>query len=244
MRYFAGKKTMKINEMPMDERPRERMMRHGARALGNAELLAVILSTGTRRMNVVEVARSLLSHAGGSLAELSEMNTEGMWKVPGIGRSKALQIAAAVEIARRIAEEKVSGCAIIRSPQDAYMNFAPLYRSQRSEESWCLFLKNNRKVIGSMQVSSGGESMTVINNRAILRKALDLGAKALILSHNHPSGDPNPSSEDVRATENLDNALKSMEIALMDHIILCEDSFFSFAQNEKYSASGKKCKKM
>ncbi len=235
---------MKINEMPADERPRERMMRHGARSLSNAELLAVILRTGTQKMNAVEMARSLLSHAGGGLAELAEMNTEGMWRVPGIGRGKALQIAAAVEMARRIAQEKGSGSGIISNPREAYLNLAPLYRTQRSEESWCIFLKNNRKVIGSMQVSSGGESMTAINNKAIVRKALDLGAKAVILSHNHPSGDPGPSSEDVRATENLDNALKSMEISLMDHIILCEDSFFSFAQNEKYSASGKKCKKM
>lgn len=236
---------MKILEIPQNERPRERMIRCGARALSNAELLAIILRTGTGRMNAIDMAAMLLQRTQGRLSSLAQLGVDGMQKIEGIGPGKALQIGAALELARRLAEEDAAeNHQIIKSPADAYHNLIPLFERGHNEECWCLFLKSTRKVIGSMKISSGGESMTFINSKDIVHRALDLGAKAVILAHNHPSGNTAPSIEDIKATEQLKNALDTFEIVLMDHIILGSDSYFSFMNNEEIPKSGKKCKKM
>ncbi len=237
---------MKITELPAEERPRERMARQGARALSSAELLAVILRTGTKQMNVVQTAQALLKNAGGRLSELSHMSVESLSKVPGIGKSKALQIAACAELARRLAEENAT-CEtnnVIKTAHDAFRVCEPLFSSDRSEECWVLFLKSNSKMIGHMRASHGGESTTCINYKSILKKAIDLEAKAVILSHNHPSGNCQPSTADIEATEHLGDMLKAFDIQLLDHIILSDTGYFSFAGNETIPKSGIKCKKM
>lgn len=229
----------------MDERPRERMLQHGAASLSNAELLSVMLRTGTKEMNVIDVARLLMEHSGGSLAGLHDMSVENMCRIPGIGRGKALQMAAAFELARRMAVEKagVENMAV-RSPYDAFMNLAPHFTGDRLEECMVLFLKGNMKVLGRMLVSKGSETSTSISTKNIIRRALELGARALILSHNHPSGDPRPSKEDIRLTEELQDAARAFDLQLMDHIIISPDSYFSFSKNEEYAIGGKKCNKV
>lgn len=236
---------MKIQDMPQSERPRERMIAHGVRALSNSELLAIIIRTGTPQMNAVEVAVHLLRFTEGKLGELCQLGMEGLQRIPGIGRSKAMQIMAGIELSRRMAEETARNeNGTIRTPEDAFMNCAPLYDSDRIEQCWCVFLKANRKILGRMMVSSGGECMTAINSKAIVRKALDLGARAIILSHNHPSGETEPSQQDIAATEKLVEALQPFEITLMDHIILGTNSWFSFMKQETFTKSGKNCNKV
>lgn len=221
------------------------MTSHGASSLSNAELLAVMLRTGTKGMNVIDLSRELLQQAGGKLTELQNMSVEGMCRIPGMGRGKALQMAAAFELARRMALEKAGSENIkVTTPQDAYLNLAPLFCKDRLEECICLFLKGNSKVLGSMQVSSGSECTTGISSSSIIQRALELGARGLIVSHNHPSGNPNPSKEDIRATEQLQKAAEAFEMRLLDHIIIGTNSYFSFSTNTEYKISGKKCKKM
>ena len=225
-------KNMKICEMPQDERPRERMLSKGARSLGNAELLAVILRTGTAKMNAVEMAMNVLASVNGSLNELMDSDLAKLCRIPGIGQGKGLQICAISELARRMAEESARrDSAAVRTVEDAYKNLLPLYSSASSEECWCLFLKHNRRIADSLQVSKGGEISTVINIKAIVGKALDIGAKYVIRSHNHPSGDPHPSLADIKSTEQLHEALGTMEISLLDHLVIGSGNYFSFSEN-------------
>lgn len=234
---------MKIIEMTAAERPRERMEKYGERALSNAELLAIILRSGTPGCNILEVARQLLGDGG--LKELGKMSLGMLKRVKGVGDVKAQQVVACMELSRRLLEEENDlEYKVIRTPHDAYRNLLPLYTTSSLEECWCIFLKRNRHVIGSMMVSRGGENSTSMNIKPIIRKAMDLGASAIIVSHNHPSGDMRPSTEDVRVTEQLDDALKTFEMSLMDHLILSEHGYFSFSENESFTKSGRKCKKM
>lgn len=229
--------------MAAEERPRERMDLYGERALSNAELLAIILRTGTPGCNILEVSRNLLGSGG--LRELSNMSYGRLRQIKGVGTIKAQQIVACMELARRLLQEETTfDCTIIRTPHDAYRNFLPLFTTSSLEECWCIFLKRNRHVIGSMMVSRGGENSTTMNIKPIIQKAIDLGASAVIVSHNHPSGDMRPSAEDVRVTEQLDDALKTFDLSLMDHIILSDNGYFSFSENGSFTKSGRKCKKM
>lgn len=221
------------------------MMEYGARALSDAELLAIVLRTGTSRMNILEISRALLARAGGSLHSLTRMSLETMCTTEGIGSSKAMQISAIAELARRMEEESVrQQCSIINSPHDAYRNLVPLFTSDSVEECWCLFLKRNRSVIGSMMVSRGGETMTQISVKSIVKRALECGAAAVILSHNHPSGEADPSTADIQLTEKLNNAMEAFDLCLMDHIVIADSGYYSFSRESEFSRSGKKCKKM
>lgn len=221
---------MKIKEWNRDETPRERMISGGASGLSAVELLAILLRTGTTGMNVVETARELFSSADNSLVRLSEMSFEALGRVKGIGEGKALIIAAAFELGKRLGYEKAGRKDIVRNAVDAAGLLQRLYVNTAREECWCLFLKRSRAVLGSMRVSEGGEAMTEINIKQIVRRALDLSAVAVILSHNHPGGDPRPSIQDIRLTKQLQQALSVFELSLTDHIILSETGWYSFSE--------------
>lgn len=225
--------------MTAGERPRERMERCGARALSDAELLAIILRTGTPRNNVIDMARQVLALTGGKLCEFRNLGLESICRVDGMGKSKAMQVAAVMELARRM--EEGSEDKTVDGPEDAFHCLSPLFTTGSLEECWCLFMKRNGKVLGSMMVSRGSETSTQINIKQIIRRGLELNASGIILSHNHPSGNPEPSMEDIKMTEQLNDAMESFEMHLMDHIIISEDSWYSFSQNGKFSS---KCKKV
>lgn len=207
------------------------MIKQGVRSLSTAELLSVILRTGIGGKNAVETAQLLISKTDGSLVRLAQMSPQALCKTPGIGMGKALSIVAAVELGRRLNMERSAARNVtISSPEDAYEALAECFTSEATEECWALLLKRSRRVITTLKVSEGGESITEINIKKIVRSAIDAGASSLIISHNHPSGDPRPSVEDIRTTEKLRQALSVFELALVDHIILGEDSFYSFSE--------------
>lgn len=221
------------------------MVRQGASALSDAELLAVILRTGTNGKNAVEMGRELMSMAGGSLRRLSDFSVNRLCGVGGIGQGKALQIAAVLELARRMeVEGNSASISAINNPNDAYRLLKGLFTTDRVEECWCIYLKRNRKVLDAEMISRGGETMTHINTRQIVRRAIDLGAAGIVISHNHPSGHAEPSEEDISITEHLMELAAGFELVLMDHIVIAEDGFYSFAQNATFNKSGKKCKKL
>ena len=221
---------MKRKELWEDDRPREKMMRTGAANLSNAELLAILLRTGTGKMNVLEVAREILREADGRLTEVAGMSVERLCHVDGIGPGKAVTVAAAFELGKRVAvEDGVDKMPQMDSPHRVYMNMLPQLRDIRHEECWVLFLNHANRMIGKEMVSKGGMDSTFVDKRVILRRALDRKASGIILVHNHPSGSPYPSVEDIRQTRELGKALASCDLHLVDHVIVAGRSYYSFS---------------
>ena len=219
-----------MKELCEDDRPREKMMRSGSAVLSNAELLAVLLRTGTGKMNVLEVAREVLRQAEGRLGEVAGMSVERLCHVDGIGPGKAVAVAAAFELGRRAAvEDGVDKMPRMDSPRRVYMKMIPLLRDIRHEECWVLFLNHANRLIGKEMISKGGLDSTLIDRRVILKRALDRKASGVILVHNHPSGSPYPSVEDIRQTKELGKALSSCDLHLVDHVIIAGRGFYSFA---------------
>lgn len=225
---------MKLKDLSYDERPREKMMEKGASALSNAELLAILLRTGTGGMNVIDVARELLRTADNKLTGIMTMPVEKLCRIKGIGAGKAVTVAAAFELGRRFTHETViDKKTSITSPGDVYALMAPDIRGLDHEECWGLFLNRANYVITKERLSSGGLDSTVMDIKTIVRKALERKATSMILIHNHPSGSPLPGTCDIRETRNLKKALETCGIALTDHVIFAEDSYYSFADEQK-----------
>lgn len=221
---------MKMKDLCEDDRPREKMMRSGGAVLSNAELLAVLLRTGTGKMNAVEVAREVLRQAEGRLGEVASMSIERLCHVDGIGPGKAVAVAAAFELGRRAAVETgVEKMPQIDSPRRVYMAMVSLLRDIRHEECWVLFLNHGNRLVGKEMISKGGMDSTTVDKRVILRRALDRKASGVILVHNHPSGSPYPSVEDIRQTKELGKALAACDLHLVDHVIIAGRSFYSFS---------------
>ena len=184
---------MKMKDLCVDDRPREKLLEKGADALSNAELLAILLRTGTGRMNVVDVARELLKSADGRLNELSGMPIEKICCVNGIGKSKAVTIAAAIELGRRVfMEPSVSEKQPISSPRAVYRIMIPLLRGLDHEECWAIFLNRANYMIGKERMSTGSMDATIMDVKGILRRSLDRKASGVVLVHNHPSGSALP----------------------------------------------------
>lgn len=232
---------MKMLDLGLDDRPREKLIKNGAHALSDSELIAVLLRTGSKELNAVDTARCLLQSAGqnnptsegGALSNLSDMTPEAMCRIKGIGPNKAATLAAAIELGKRCSEAAISAKTAlkgtIKTPGDAARIFRGLIRQDRKEECWCLLLRRTKRVLGSLQISQGGETITDMDIKQIVRKALDTGASAVVIAHNHPSGDPRPSAADIKLTKKLQSALETFEIHLLDHIILSDTSWYSFS---------------
>ena len=226
---------MKIKDLCADERPREKMLGKGASALSNAELLAILLRTGTEGRNALEVAQILLSAAGGSLTAASRMSVSELCRIDGIGTGKAVTIGAALELGKRLCSEVPDVRKnIIHSPADVYRELSSVLRGLQHEECWILYLSRNNRVISREQLSVGGQSETIVEVKSVVRRALDLRASYLILVHNHPSGDPHPGNADIKLTLNLRKALDTFDISLLDHVIVSDGRYYSFADEMEY----------
>lgn len=217
----------------MDDRPREKMLDKGPSALSNAELLAIMIRTGTGRMNVVDVARTLLHTAEGRLNVIADMPLEKLCSVSGIGVSKAVTIAAAFELGRRsVMESTFPDRKAISSPKDVFRIMFPELRGLDHEECWALFLNRANYVLGKERMSVGGMESTVMDVKAILRRALERKASGVVLVHNHPSGNALPGNADITQTGLLKKALCTCEIQLIDHVVIADDSWYSFADEK------------
>lgn len=224
---------MRLKDLCADEMPREKMLQKGAGALSNTELLAILLRTGRGGQNVIDMSRELLQKGDGTLAALAEMSMEKLCSINGIGPSKAITIAAAFEIGRRVSlQSALDSGNRISSPQTVFRIMQPIARDLDHEECWALFLNKANRLISKEMISSGGLDSTVIDNRAIIRKALDKKASAIILVHNHPSGSSLPSRADIIQTQALTKALKTCDLALLDHIIIARSEYYSFADED------------
>lgn len=212
-----------------DDRPREKMLSHGVSVLSEAELVAILLRTGSREKNAVELARELLKCSGNNLQELGRMSFREMSSLKGMGHVKTLTLMAALELGRRRKltpnPEKVK----IGSSKDAAKLLQPLLADLEHEEFHILLLNRAHKVIGRKRISMGGISGTVVDPKMIFSSALEQKSSAIILSHNHPSGNLTPSEADLQLTKKLKEGGRSLEISILDHIIIAGTSFYSFA---------------
>ena len=222
---------MKIAEWTLADRPREKMERHGAETLGNAELLAVILRSGTREVNVVDLARNVLASAGGTLTGLSRIPPDEMRAIKGMGKGKALSVLAALELGRRMMRESLpeEGVLIV-SPDDIYDLMYPRLKGLEREQCLAVFLNRGGRVTGEERLSSGSDGSTDLDPADVARRAVAARARSVVLVHNHPSGDPTPSPSDIRLTQGVKQALRLFGIKLLDHVIISDGAFFSFSR--------------
>lgn len=224
---------MKIKELFLDERPRERLLRNGAESLSNVELLAILLRTGTHDKNAVELARTLIGNSEGSLGGIAAMSFDKLLKMSGIGIAKAATLAAAFELGRRCTQENITfDKKSICSPETAYRIMIPHMRNLDHEECWVLYLNRSNYLISKEKMTSGGLDSTVIDCRMIVRKAIEKQASGLILVHNHPSGNALPGTADINQTQALKRALDTCDISLVDHIVIAQNSYYSFADEQ------------
>lgn len=219
-----------IRDVPESERPRERMMRAGAGALSNAELLAILLRTGTASQSVVRLAERTLSQTGG-LEGLTDSTIESLMQIKGIGPAKAIQILAAVELGRRISRIVPEERLVIRSPQDAAHFMMDELKHLKQEHFVCLFLNTKNVVIGKETVFVGSLNASIVHPREIFRKAIQHASAAIICLHNHPSGDPSPSAEDLSVTKRLKEAGRLLGIDVLDHIVIGAERYYSMKEN-------------
>jgi DNA repair protein RadC len=224
---------MRLKEMCADEMPREKLINKGPEALSNVELLAILLRTGRGGANVIDVSRELLLGAEEKLVNLAMMNMRNLCRISGVGPGKAVTLAAAFELGRRVSMELVTGTMMaLSTPQAVYRLMLPVMRDLDHEECWALYLNKSNKLLSKERLTIGGMDSTVIDNRMVLRKALDNKAAGLILVHNHPSGSALPSNADLEQTRSLNKALKTCGISLVDHVIIAGNSYYSFADEQ------------
>ena len=226
--------VMRIKDLCPDERPREKLRRRGAKALSNAELLAILLGSGTGGKNVTEVAQELMVNAGGRLTLLGAMPLERLMAHKGLGEVRAITIAAALELGRRTFEEEaVIDRRSITSPQLVYRLMLPCLKNLDHEECWVLFLNRSNFLISKEMITSGSLESTLIDSGRILRKAIEKQCSGVILVHNHPSGSPQPGQADIHQTEVLRRALEAVGIRLTDHVVIANNAYYSFSEDRE-----------
>jgi len=218
-----------ITQWAEEDRPREKMMLHGVSALSNAELLAILIGSGNTEDSAVELMRKVLSDYRNNLNELGKASIDELCRYKGIGPAKAITILAASELGKRRKEEAIEERPAILSSRDVYQCLHPLMCDLPTEECWVLLLNQASKVIDKVKISAGGLSATAVDVRCILREALLKRASAIALCHNHPSGSIRPSREDDLLTKQVVQASECMNIRLVDHVILTDGAFYSYA---------------
>ncbi|MGB5941418.1 MAG: DNA repair protein RadC [Leeuwenhoekiella sp.] len=223
----AGK--ISIKNWSNDDRPREKLLSKGRAALSNAELIAILIGSGNREESAVSLSQRILASVENSLNILGRAELSQLMKFKGIGEAKAITIAAALEIGRRRNSEEVLQRKKITGSHSVFELMQPVIGELPHEEFWILYLNNSNKVLQYEQLSKGGITGTLVDVRLVMRRALELGALSIILSHNHPSGGLKPSSADQLITEKLRKAALSLDIKVFDHVIVTEKAYFSFA---------------
>jgi DNA repair protein RadC len=218
-----------LKSWAVEERPREKVMANGIQYLSDTELLAILMGSGTRNTTAVELARNILGGIGNDLHELGRQSISDLQKVKGVGPAKAISIMAAMELGRRRSGVPHAEKVPVKSSETIFKLFHPILGDLEHEEFWLLMLNRANRVLGRFKVSQGGLSGTVIDTRIILKKALDNLSSSIIVCHNHPSGNKQPSDADVKITEKLKKASEMLEIKFLDHVIIADKSYFSFA---------------
>ena len=218
-----------ITNWSEDDKPREKLMLKGKSVLSDAELIAILIGSGSRNESAVDLSKKILASVDNNLNALGKVSISQLMNFKGIGEAKAISIIAALELGRRRRAEEVVELKKVTSSKVIFEIMQPIIRELPHEEFWIIYLNNSNKVISKSQLSKGGITGTLVDIRIVFKTALEMGATALILCHNHPSGTLIPSDADRQITRKLKLAGDSLEIKVLDHLIVTETSYFSFA---------------
>tara|TARA_R100001369_G_scaffold92904_2_gene141330 strand:+ start:5476 stop:6174 length:699 start_codon:yes stop_codon:yes gene_type:complete len=221
--------SFSIKNWSDDDKPREKLVQKGKSVLSDAELIAILIGSGSRNESAVELAKRILASANNNLNELGKLSIKQLMQFKGIGEAKAVSIAAALEIGRRRRGEEAQKITKINSSKNVFELLQPKMGELPHEEFWIVFLNNSNAVLQAGQLSKGGITGTLVDVRLVLKQALELGAVGLILAHNHPSGTLKPSEADKQITKKLKVASEALDIKVLDHIIITQKEYFSFA---------------
>lgn len=223
---------MKIKDFNESERPRERLMECGSANLSTGELLSILIRTGTAGSNAVDIARSLLSECDGSLSRLSGLDFRQLCRFKGIGPGKACTLSACFELSRRFLSESAGSRPPVRDAAAVARIMIPRLKGLRNEECHILLLDSSNRVMGIRRISRGGVHSTDLTPGEVMQICLDSKARGFIIVHNHPGGDPHPSKADISATRDVMEAAQSCGLMLLDHVILCDGSYYSFSDEK------------
>jgi len=220
--------NLPINRWKEDDRPREKMLSKGKEALSDAELVAILIGSGNREETAVDLSKRILASINNNLNELATLSISDLMKFKGIGEAKAISIITAITLGRRTQLETAMVKPIIKSSKSVFNIMQPIIGNLNHEEFWILFLNNSNKVIHKKQLSKGGITGTLVDVRMLFKKAIELLAVGIIVCHNHPSGKVMPSDSDKQLTQKIKEAGVLLDIKLLDHLIITEQSYFSF----------------
>ncbi len=218
----------KIADWPEEDRPREKMQRLGADALTDAELLAIILRVGGHRLSAVDLARHILQQCGG-FRGLERMDLAALTRMKGIGLAKAAQIKAALAIGKRFAEEELAAGERVQCSEDVFRLYNLKFRDRQREAFCVIFLTSRNRIIEDKILFEGTLTESMVSPREVIREILNVGAASVIFLHNHPSGEVSPSEQDVKLTRQLKKACNAIDVAVLDHIIIGDNCYYSFA---------------
>lgn len=223
------KVSLPITKWSLDDRPREKLVLKGKPSLSDAELLAILIGSGSKDESAVALSKRILKSNANNLNQLARLSIVDLQKFKGIGEAKAVAIVAALELGRRRRLEDALKLPKITSSKAVFELMQPIIGDLQHEEFWVIYLNNSNKVIIKNQLSKGGLTATLVDKRLIFKKAIEVGATGIILVHNHPSEKLQPSPSDKEITQKIKEAGKVMDISILDHLIITEKAYFSFA---------------
>lgn len=218
--------TLSIKELPSDERPRERLVKYGAEALSNAELLAIILRVGTQEYSAIGLAEHMLGRLNG-IRGIASASVEELSSIKGLGTAKSAQIKAMVELGKRLAVSVGDTRPSIRSPQDAVDILMPYLRDEPQENFVAIFVNTKNEVLRTKSITTGTLDSSLITPRELFREAISMNSASVIIAHNHPSGDPTPSREDIATTKRICQTGEVIGIEVLDHLIIGDGRWLS-----------------
>ncbi|MBR5083786.1 MAG: DNA repair protein RadC [Prevotella sp.] len=222
---------LNINQWALEDRPREKFMAHGAEALSKAELLAILIGSGTPKESAVSLMQRILNDCEDNLNTLGKMSLEELMSYHGIGEAKAITILAACELGKRRQLEDVQKRESISCAADIYTYLHSKMQDCDTEQAWIMLLNQNFKLIKAIRISSGGITETAVDVRQIIKHAVINNATVLALSHNHPSNNPNPSKDDDNITQRVKKACELMRIHFLDHVIVTDGAYYSYQEH-------------
>lgn len=223
------KEKFTIKSWALDDRPREKLLAKGKIALSDAELIAILIGSGNRNESAVALSKRILQTVHNNINELAKLSVEKLMDFKGIGEAKAISIITALELGKRRQLEVALEKPKITSSKDVFNLMQPLIGDLEHEEFWVLYLNNSNKVLAKMQASKGGLTATIVDVRLLFKRALELATVGILVCHNHPSGKLQPSVADKQLTQKIKLAGETLDIKLLDHLIITEKAYFSFA---------------
>lgn len=220
-----------VKDLPPDEQPRERALKYGVGALSNADLFAIILRTGTSGYPITDLCRDMMRMNENLILNLERKSRQQIMEMKGIGETKALQIEAVMEIVRRYCREQIGERVHVKTAKTVFDIMKPEIANLPYEEMWVLFLNRSNRIVSKLRISEGGSTSTVFDVKKVVRNALYAHAESIVLCHNHPSGNIRPSGADDAVTKSCNEACRSMDIKLLDHVILTTDGYYSYNES-------------